>query len=143
MYLLFPGYCSKTELAKDLKLHPTTIDFHIRKLLDADIIKPIEVKNGRFLSHQASKPIVFKKPLGREVFYTWKNSMTLGEVYRILITHKESMMDSYIIDVYNDFKEEGYHVFDKFKPKKFCSFDSTVDNYIKILEEIFPFPYNY
>jgi len=143
MYLLFPGFFSKTELAKELKLHPTTIDFHIKKLLEADIIRPVELKNGWFISSNKHKPFVFKKPNGREKFYTWKNSIMFADTYRILIIHKESMMDPDIIDTYNIFKEEWYHIFDKFKPKKFCSFDSTVDNYIKILEEIFPFPYNY
>ena len=64
MYLFLPGFCSKTELSKELNVHPSTIQFHLKKLLDMGVIKPIEVIDGKFVSYQRHKPVVFKKPIG-------------------------------------------------------------------------------
>ena len=139
MYLYFPGFCSKAELAKDLKVHPSTIHFHIRKLLDMDVIKPIEVKDGWFISSQEHKPTVFKKPVGREIFYTWKNSEILRDVYDLLITHKESMSDPSVIDAYNDFIE-GWG---RKRIKKYFTFNSSIDNIVNILGEICYFRFHF
>lgn len=143
MNLVFPGYCSKTELAKDLDLHPSTIHFHIDKLLSMNIIKPVEVKNGKFISFQKHKPIFFKKPIGREIFYMWKNSDIFLDVYRLLITHKESLLDPNVIDDYYDFVREWKKLVGYKKYKKVFSFDSTIDNIIRILEEIGHFPFHF
>ena len=159
MYLFFPGLCSKTELAIDLKLSSPTIDFHIKKLLDAGIIKPAEGKNGiftvagiikpaegkhgSFISPQKHKQIVLKKPSGREIFYNFKNREIADDIYRLIITHKDSMMDSSIIDAFNEFVEEWNNLHDRKRPKKLFTFNSTVDNFINILEEIFHFPYHF
>ena len=143
MYLFYPGVCSKAELAKDLKLHPSTVDPHIKKLLDTGIIRPAEVKDGGFVSHREHKPIIFKKPVGREIFYVLKDRETVVDIYRLLITHKESMIDASIIDTYNEFTEEWDRVCEGKRPKKRFGFNSTVDNFVDILEEIFHFPYHF
>ena len=143
MNLFFPGYCSKIELAKDLKLHPSTIHFHINKMLNMDIIKPIKVKDGRFISFKKNKTIFYKKPVGREIFYMWKNHDIFLNVYRLLITHKESMLDPSIIDTYYDFVREWKRMLGHKKYKKVFSFNSTINNIINILEEIGHFPFHF
>jgi len=145
MYLLLPGYCSKAKLAKELEANPSTIDFHFKKLLDMGIIEPVEVKDGKFISHHKHKPIIFIKPVGREKIYKWKNSEIVVDIYRLLITHKESMIDPNIIDTYNELiKEWDYgRVQGHKKPKKYFSFNSTIDNIINILEEIGHFPFHF
>ena len=143
MYLFFPGFCSKVELAKELKVHPSTIHFHIKKLLDMGIIKPIEVKDGKFISYERHKPIVFKKSVGREILYTWKNSETIRNVYELLITHKKSMLDPSIINAYVDYLKESNNMFNRKKLKRYFSLNSTIDNFFKIVEEMFHFPFHF
>lgn len=145
MYLLFPGYCSKAELAKELEVYPSIINFHIKKLLDIGVIEPVEVKDGKFISYHKHKPIIFIKPVGREKFYKWKNSEIVVDIYRLLITHKESMIDPNIIDTYNEFiKKWDYgRIHCHKKPKKYFSFNSTIDNIIEIMEEIGHFPFHF
>jgi len=143
IYLFFPGFCSKSELARDLKIHISTVDFHIKKLLDMDVIAYIEVKDGKFISHHHHhKPVVFKKPVGREKFYVWKNLEIAEDFYRLLITHRDSMIDPNIIAALSDFIKEWYKLGGYKKSKKHFNFDSTVDNVIQIFEEVFHFPFH-
>lgn len=145
MYLLFPGYCSKAELAKELEVYPSIIDFHIKKLLDMGVIIPAEVKDGKFISYHKHKPIIFTKPVGREKFYRWKNSEMVVDIYRLLITYKESMIYPSIIDTYTELiKKWDYgRVHGDKKPKKYFSFNLTIDNIIETLEEIGHFPFHF
>jgi len=144
MYLLYPGFCSRDELAKDINLRPSTIHYHIKKLLDLDVIKPIEVRDGKFIASQyRNKPLIFKKPVGTEKFYMWKNPEILEDVCRLLINHKDSMADPSIIDAYKDIVEEWTQMWKYSKPKKFFNGNSTIDNFIDMLDEIFPFPYHF
>jgi hypothetical protein len=143
MHLFYPGFCSKTELAKDLGVYSTTIDFHLKKLLELGVIKPAEGKDGWLTGHLEHKPVVFKKSVGREIFYTWKDLEMAEDVYRLLMTHKKSMLDPKIIDTFNDIIEEWQHVRGNKKPKKHLGFNSFIDNSIKILEEMFPSQFHF
>ena len=139
MYLMFPGYCSINELAKDLGVKPSTIHFHLKKLLDIGVIQPMAAKNGEFLSYQDFKLIVCKKPVRREIFYMWMSIQMKKDVYRLLITHKKSLLDPKVIDSYKTFVRDAA----KFKElKKVPSFNTMVDNVLKCADEIFPFPYH-
>ena len=144
--LIFTGFCSKIELAKELEVYPSIIDFHFKKLLDMDIVEPVEVKDGKFVSSYRNKTIFFVKPIGREKFYGWKISKKpeiIRDIYRLLINHKESMIDSSIIDALNGGIEDWNRVCDGKRPKNHFSFNSTVDNFINILEELFHFPFHF
>ena len=147
MYLLFPGLCSKIELAKELEVYPSIIDFHLKKLLDMGVIRPVEVKDGRYIhidSGRGPKTVkVFKKPNGREIFYAWKNFEIVKDLYGLLITHKESIGDPSIVDTLNEFIEEWKHLHGHKLPKKRFCLDSTVDNFIDMLEEIVHFPFHF
>ena len=143
MYLFFPGFCSEVELAKELKVYPSTIHFHIKKLLEIGIIKPAERKDGGLISFLRNKQIVIKKQVGREIFYTWKNNYIKNDAYRLLVTHKSSLKYPYIIDEYNEFCIEWSKIFEPNKIKKYYIFSSYIDNIIKMLEEIFHFPYHF
>lgn len=142
MNLFFPGFCSELELAKELEVHPSTIHFHIKKLLDIGLIKPAERKDGGFISFLSNNSIVYKTKVGREIFYTWNNKM-VRDVYGLLITHKESMVDPNIIDEYIEFCNQFKRIFKFSKYQRYFVLNSSIDNIIKILEEIIPFPYHF
>jgi len=140
MYLMFPGFCSRKELAKDLGAYPSTIHFHLKKLLELGVIQLVEVKDGKLISYQEHKPVIVKKPVGREIFYMWKSVQMKKDVYRLLTTHKKSLLDPSIIDSYETMCREP----EKAKNfKKFFGFNKTVDNVIKYFDEIFPSPYRF
>ena len=146
MYLYIPRYFTKKDLAKDLNLHPTTVDAPIKKLLDMDVIKPVEVKgvkNGRFIYDGKKWNDVLKKPVGREILYTWKNQNVIKDVYRLLITYKESMIDPEIIEAFADYVEQSNNLLERKIHKKYLSFDLTVDNFIEIMEDIFHSPFHF
>jgi len=143
MYLLFPNFCSKTEIARELKIHPTTVQFHIKKLLDLDIIKPVEIKNGKFTAYESYKRTVYKKLKGREILYTWRDSEIKGDVFRVLISHKNSLSDPSIIDAYDEFCKEWNQMPEHKKAKEILSFNSAIDNILELLREIGLFPYNF
>ena len=143
MYLLFPNFCSKAEIAREFKLHPTTVDFHIKKFLDIGLIKPVYAKNGKFTTFQNHKPTVYKKLIGREVVYTWKDSETIGEVFRVLISHRDSLSDPSIIDAYDEYCKEWNKLLGYKKSDQIFSFDSALDNFLDILKEICFFPYQF
>lgn len=144
MNLFFPGFCSEIELAQELEVHPSTIHFHIKKLLDIGLIKPAERKDGGFISFVRNEPIVLKEQTGREIFYSWnKDNKSMEEVYRLLITHKESMIDPDIIDKYNEFCALYHKIFNFKRGQKYFIFLPFVDRVIDIVEEILPNPYRF
>ena len=66
------------------------------------------------------------------------------DVHRLLITHKESMIDPNIIDTYNELEKEwddGRGIRGGKKPKKYFSFNLMIDNVIETMDEIFYFPF--
>ena len=142
--LLFPGHCSETELSKDLKLAFSTVNFHLNKLITKEIIKPAQRKSETFISSHGNKNFKFLKKQGRrEIFYTFKNYETSENICRLLKTYKNSLVDPKIIDAYCDFIEERNHMFERNKNIKPLDFNSTIDNFIDILKEIFHFPFHF
>lgn len=137
MLFFVPGLCSKNELAKELKLHPTTVDFHIQKFIELGIIAPAFGKSGKYIVPEKHMPTVLKQPTGREVFYTWKDNDTLRRLYYLLIAHKDNLIDPGLINAYYEFAEDwGLK-----KYKKHFTFDKTLDNVIEVFEEMCPVPF--
>jgi DNA-binding MarR family transcriptional regulator len=142
--LLVPGHCSETELSNDIKRAYSTISFHIDKLLTKEIIKPAERKEERFIASNKHNPFVPSKKQGRkEIFYTFKNYEITEDIHRLLMTYKKSMTNPNIIDAYNYFIKESNKVIESNKEIKNIDFNSTIDNFVHILKEIFPFPYHF
>jgi len=80
--LLFPGYCSESELSKDLKLAFSTVNFHINKLLNKEIIKTTERKNDKLNIPLENKVFKIIKKQGRkEIFYTFKDKKFVFSEY--------------------------------------------------------------
>ena len=139
MTLLFPGYFSKIEIAKDLEIHHSTVSFHIKKLIELEIIKPVEIKDGRIISSFRYNDTISNKPTGREIFYSWKDYELVKNVYKLLITYKDSMIDPNIIDKLEYFcKEKGLN-----KKVKNLGYNGAIDKIMDAIDEIGMFPYRY
>ena len=140
MYLFFPGYCSEKELAKDLGVCPSTIHFHLRKLLELGVIQHVEAKDGKLFSFHEEKQIVFKKPVKREIFYMWKSIQMKRDIYKLLITHKKSLLNPSIIDSYETLVRETPKTKEL---KQLFSFNTRVDNILKHIDEVCLWPFRF
>ena len=140
MYLMFPGYCSKSELSRELGVFPSTIHFHLNKLLELGVIQPMVEKDGEFISYQDFKLIVCKKPVKREIFYMWKSVQMKKDVYRLLITFKKSFLDPSIINSYEIMCREPEKAKDL---KKILSINGIVDNILEYIDEVCFMPYRF
>ena len=106
LYMIFSISWSQIELAKELELHPATVNYHLKKMIDMGIIEEAPGRDGHVYPYKNPKTYMERKPVGREIFYRRKNQEIINETYRILITHKHSMLDEKLIDSYIDYLEE-------------------------------------
>jgi len=134
IYLCFSITFSTVEISKELKVNHNTASYHIKKLLDLDIIEEVEVKNGSFHPFKNNN-IVFKRNLVKsEKLYRGKNWSRLFELYNIMILHKHSMFDEKIIEEYMDYLKEG-------ERKHIKSFNSMIDSIYDTFLDLFKPPF--
>ena len=144
LYLIFSVTCSQIELSKELELHPTTVTYHLKKMMDIDIIEEAPVRNGYIYPYTGPKTKLRKierKPIGREVFYRRKSQEIINITYNILIKYKQSLEDKKIIDDYivflNNYEENR-------PPKsqiKYKSLDGAMKDVLDVVENLFKPPF--
>ena len=84
LYLLSHMYSSEANISRSLKKHPTTIGFHLKKLLDLGIIKPVTVCDGKIIDER--DPIAVEHHLvGNEINYAIKEP---NYIYQLFTTYK-------------------------------------------------------
>ena len=67
LYIIFHFVSSQTELCRELNKKPSTISYHLNKLLEKEIITKVDVIDGHI--HLTTGGSVFKNPSGREMFF--------------------------------------------------------------------------
>jgi len=135
LYLLTRIYASQNEISNVLRKHTTTIEFHLKKLIDNKIIsiaKPIDGKIYlNFTPHVAKC-----KPIGNEIIYVLNDPYA---IYDLLVTYKESLItdeiDNTILDYLDDLISEGI-------PEHVNDHREMIDLVIDAYFEIFPHPYH-
>ena len=138
---MFLSFCSKKEFVEDLGVGPSSINFHLKKMLDLGVIITADRIDGKLVSYHKEKIIICKKPVKREIFYMWQSVQMKKDVYRLLITHKKSLLDPSVIDSYDVLVRETEIPIPKLK--KLFGFNNAIDNVLKRVDEIFPFPYQF
>jgi DNA-binding MarR family transcriptional regulator len=132
---LFHLCASQSELSKRIGVHPTTIEYHLKKLLEADIIEHAPIKDGLIPFHEHPR-FLKRKPEGNEVIFRLKNPRF---IYNSLIKYKKSLSDSKLI-------EEIIELFDWAisgeQPEIVLSSKYFDDNFIDTFYDIFPHPYH-
>jgi len=145
LYLLFKFSFSRKELCEELNEKPAILSYYIKKMLDMGIIVEADVEDGKIYpfpkkeDNKSNEKAVYidKRPIGREKFYRRGTNKILFKVYRILITHKNSIADKKFIDSYVDFYTsiiELEKIENNTKPNKIPSEDSVfelINNFIK------------
>ena len=139
LYLLLLSCASQIEISKSLEKHPTTIEFHLKKLRDMGIIERIPVINGKV--HIKFKVIekIECNPVGKEIFYKLKEPYL---IYDSIILYKEKLFGENYFDILS-FYYKIFHTSNKLQQYRMLSKNK---NFVKSLWEeileIFPHPYH-
>jgi len=138
---------TKSELSKHIEKHPTTINFHIKKLVALDLIEIAESKNGIVTVNHPLCNIVERSKVTNETLYKIKDYALIKKMF---ISHKKSLSND------KDFKFAikwlqyiSSECKMKRKGKKIKSFKSysyfqsrTEKRIQALLNEMFPHPYH-
>lgn len=135
LYLMIRYWSPQIDISKSLKKHPTTIEFHLKKLINLELIHQVKPINGKI--YQETFPRIIEcETIGREKVFMLKNPQ---QIYDILITHKhsiiEEMVSEHLFEFIKFFQTTG-HPKKVIAPKKW---EQAIDD---VLWEIFPHPYH-
>jgi DNA-binding MarR family transcriptional regulator len=85
--------CSQKDISRYLEKHPATISFHLRKMIQANIIDQVSIENG--VIHNDTTPIIIKRPqVSSEKIYVLQDPWM---IYDLLIQNKENLGDKEIV----------------------------------------------
>ena len=143
LYLLLMVGASQIELSRSLKKHPTTIEFHLKKMMDAGIVERLPSENG-VITIPRSDNIKYLEyaPVSNEAVYKLSNPIAL---YETIIVYKNSFFDdalvTSVIGLIEDAVAEGRI---KKLPKKTIkrNLDKRVEKGMEYIYDIFPHPYH-
>ena len=128
--------CSQIELSKKLEKKPKTIEFHLKKLLEKNVIEPAPYTNGVIQTSFKNSNVVERKPIGNEIIYRLKDP---GLVVNVVLQNKKKLFDkdiSIIIDYLSYVLSDGM-------PKKIKFKKGAIEERIwEILFDICPHPYH-
>jgi len=122
LYLIIETCASQIELSKRLEKHPSTITFHLKKLLDMDIIERLSVENGKIIARRLKEPkFVEYDPVSNDAVYKLKNLSEISnhvvvfqnieEVIEIGDVSPRETYNYYYVLIYtykSDAKKEGF-----------------------------------
>ena len=134
LYLLVHIYSSQIDISGSLKKHPTTIEFHLKKLLDLNIIEPVQPVDGK-IYRDINPKIIECEPIGKEKIYVLKDP---NDIYDLLTTYKHSLVEDLESNLILDYLDS----FTSDLPEKLPSPKDWEDLAIETLFEIFPHPYH-
>lgn len=147
VYMFFYHVFSQSELSKALEKNPTTIEFHLKKLMKLGLIKKLE-KNESFDEWLL---VTDRKRVKSEVLYIYKSREIINSIYPMLIICKESYSDRELIEnilVNFDESVDKIHI-RKTKRKlpwllyrRVNNPNLAIDSAINLLYEACPHPYH-
>jgi len=134
LFLLAGLSSHQNEISKYLEKHPTTIEFHLKKLLEIGIIEQVAPKDGRIT--RSKKPTVIKYySKSNEIIYMLKDPW---EIYDLFIAYEGSLIDDvtsgFILDYINNMVSEGI-------PESVDRNKDAIDKVINLFFKLFPPPF--
>ena len=85
--------CSQKDISRFLEKHPTTISFHLRKMIQAGIIEQISIDKG--VIYNDVPPITINRPqVSSEKIYVLQDPWM---IYDLLIKNKENLGDKEVV----------------------------------------------
>lgn len=134
--ILYNIAASQREMCELLDKSPATINVHVKKLLENNIIE-LAPKDKKTVYRIKKPKILFKNLAGREIVYRLKDPFT---IYRLLSKYRDTILDeetNIILDGINISIEE-----ETIKIKSGIFGTETYNNYINCLFDVFPHPYH-
>jgi DNA-binding MarR family transcriptional regulator len=85
--------CSQKDISRFLEKHPTTISFHLRKMIQAGIIEQVSIDKG--VIYNEIPPITINRPqVSSEKIYVLQDPWM---IYDLLIKNKENLGDKEVV----------------------------------------------
>jgi predicted transcriptional regulator len=142
LYLLYYAVCSQSEISKAVEKKPSTINYHLKKLIGLNLI---EIAGENFRDKLKNNKLNFRKKNKNEILYKIIDRETNYIVYDLLIICKDSVSDKEFLNSLL-FTEESIKHFQKRIPKKYKlgiiqTPEQQIDNVINALKEIISYPY--
>jgi DNA-binding MarR family transcriptional regulator len=143
LYLLIWHGASQTELSRNLEKHPTTINFHLKKLIKAGIIERFPIENGIITIPRFDNIKFFEYlPVSNEKIYRLKKP---NAIERTIIVYKNNFSDdrlvtatlSLLMDLITDDELRK-----KSSKKTILNPESRIDELTDYVYEVFPHPYH-
>lgn len=142
--LLIDSFASQIELSDSLEKHPTTIEFHLKKLLNMGIIEHAPVINGKVNIKFNVIEKIGCAPIGKEIFYKLKEPYFINDS---IIRYKGKLFGDNYCDILPVFYRY-FHSCSKLERAIMIKSNTKIlsKNIVKSLEErffeIFPHPYH-
>jgi predicted transcriptional regulator len=130
-YLLAFVVSSQIELSKSLKKHPTTIEFHLKKMETMGIIKQVKSEYG--VIKLDFKPYEIEHiQEGNEIIYVLTDPYLILD---LLIAHKKSLLDD---DVFHQMFNYIDYMVSTGVPDKMASPRKAIDEIYELFWKLFP-----
>jgi len=139
-YLILCGSASQIELSKELKKHPSTIKFSLKRLIDLDIIEPAQVNNSTIHLNTKNPVFINRNKIGRELFYKIKNPMKLYDL--LIIYYNKKYYEGDFADAFIHLVGDIYDKHSIAYPYKLKTFKQAINEVENIFFDVFPHPYH-
>lgn len=134
-YLLTFVVSSEKELSSNLNKHPTTIEFHIKKMQKLGILRQVKSEFG--VIKLDFKPFELEHiQEGNEVLYAFTDPYL---IYDLLITNKKSLFDDPVFQQMLDYIE---YMVSTGVPDKMGSPRKSIDEIFDLFWKLFPPPFS-
>ena len=139
MVFCMRGACTQKHLSDMLCKHPTTISYHLKKLIDIGIVEEAKYKDGIIFLNRSDKRNLERRVSKNEIYYTLVDYDTMKNIF---ITYKKSLFRDKIFKFAFEYIEEvSSNYKNKMKTKNIKSAKFYNDNLFEVFFEIFPFPF--
>ena len=126
--------CQK-ELCEELQLTPSTVHFHLQKLIDMDFITIAPVKNQQFDGNEPNSKIMVKK-YRNEKIYMVKDPDT---IHKLILKYYTSFAED--AQYLKDYEWFSIYMWKKDPPKKLRHVDDVFDVLTEMVQETFKPPF--
>ena len=140
LYLITYVGASQIELSKALGKNPKTIEFHLKRFRDLDIIEPAPVSNGLVYTAFKKYCIIERTPVGKEIIYRLKNPILIYNLFYKRNYNKKLYDNEAVRDIleFLELLSPGQ----RHPPKKIKYHKNVEDKLLEAFFEIFPHPYH-
>ena len=147
LYLLFHVYSSQIDLSGSLEKHTSTIEFHLKKLLELDIIKPVMICDGKVINDADSKVIdsklislyMLREPVGNEIIYVLRDS---SYIYNVIKSHEDILLNDDLSKELFYYFEYVLSVMSDRDPKSIDDPKNAIESTLEKFYKIFPHLYH-